>query len=348
MAYFEGMQERFAVVAIGGNAILQKGQDADPSVQMANLRAAVNNLAPALSRYRSFALTHGNGPQVGNDLIRSYQAHKAEGLAELGIADCGANTQGRIGHWIALQMHNHDRFRHYPVTCVLTHVRVEKNKFEPSEYTKYVGPWRPDTPEMRAALDRRGIVYRIPEGQSEKLRQVVPSPNPYAIEEFGTIANLLEIGVITICCGGGGIPVFDTSRSSAGDAGSEPQLVQSEVVIDKDRASSLLASQLLKYFNGADVELVILMDSKGLYRTSECRDEDFIPKMTLSELDQFLASTDLDPGSIRPKLEAIRDFLKSGGRRAFLGPLSDFAQVFDPDSDAGTVFLQSSQLGLYD
>lgn len=348
MTYLRGMQRRYGVIAIGGNAILRKGQPGDPDTQNENLRIAVGKLAVALDRYNSFALTHGNGPQVGNDLIRSASAFRLEKLPELGLTDCGANTQGRIGHWIIRQMKNHLRFREYPTACVLTHVYVEKDKFSRDEYTKYVGPWRPNDEETRRELDKRDIVYAVPDGQSERLRRVVPSPTPYAIEEFGIIASLLENGVVTICCGGGGIPVYDPARGKVRIEPGEEHFRQSEVVIDKDRASALLASSLLTYFDGADVELVILMDAKGLYRDARCREEDFIPRMTLKELREFLKSDELDPGSIRPKLEAIAQFLESGGRRAFLGPLADFEEVYDPESSVGTVFLQSGQLPLYD
>jgi len=348
MAYLEGMQERFAVIALGGNAILHKGQPADPSTQMANLRQAVDKLTAALDRYTAFALTHGNGPQVGNDLIRSYRAFEAEGLPELGLADCVANTQGRIGHWIIREMQNHPRFREHPIACVLTHVYVEKNRFTLDEYTKYVGPWRPDDEANRRELDKRGFVYKVPDGESGKIRRVVPSPKPYAIEEFGTIAALLENGAITICCGGGGIPVFKPRRGEPGTDACIDTFQPSEVVIDKDLTSSLLASNLLTYFDGAKIELVILMEAKGLYRTARCRDDEFIPTMTLRELETFLDDNSLDPGSIRPKLEAIRDFLKSGGRRAFLGPLDDFEKIFDAGSPVGTIFIQSPQLSLYD
>jgi len=348
MTYLRGMQRRYGVIAIGGNAILRKGQSADPDTQMSNLRIAVDKLAVALERYNSFALTHGNGPQVGNDLIRSASAYQLDNLPELGLADCVANTQGRIGHWIIRQMKNHLRFREYPTACVLTHVYVEKDSFSQEEYIKYVGPWRPNDEDTRRDLDNRGIVYAVPDGQSERLRRVVPSPMPYAIEEFGIIANLLENGVITICCGGGGIPVYDPARGKDRIEAEGDHFRQSEVVIDKDRASALLASNLLSYFDGVEVELVILMDAKGLYRDARCREEDFIPRMTLAELKEFLNNNDLDPGSIRPKLEGIAQFLESGGKRAFLGPLSDFEQVYIPDSPAGTVFVQTGQLGLYD
>lgn len=347
MAYLDGMQERFAVIALGGNAILRKGQTAEPSTQMKNLREAVGNLAPALDRYKSFAITHGNGPQVGFELIRSWLAYDIEGIPELGLTDCVANTQGCIGHWLLKEIKNNPKFRNFPVASILTHVYVEKNEFSDDEYTKYVGPWIPNTKAKREKLDKEGVKYRIPDGQTEKLRRVVPSPIPYKIEEFETIGSLIEKGVITICCGGGGIPVYDASRNSGKDSRSTEIFMQSEVVIDKDRVSALLASNILNYIEGSDVELVILMDSRGLYRDARCREEDFIPQMTLAELDHFISTGNLDSGTIGPKLEAIRFFLRAGGRRAYLGPLSDFPEVFDADSGIGTIFLQSPQLGLY-
>jgi len=348
MALLKGMQERYAVIALGGNAILRKGQSGEPSNQMANIRVAIDNLAPALERYRSFALSHGNGPQAGFDLIRSYLANREEGLPELGLADIVANTEGRIGHWILREMKNHPSFRNHPVACIMTHVYVEKNEFTPDEYTKYVGPWRPNTPQIREKLENRGIVYRIPEGQTEKLRQVVPSPKPTGINEFRIIANLLEYGTVTICCGGGGIPVFDPWHGRDRDNLSIDRFQQAHVVIDKDRASSLLASRLLNRFPDADVELVILMDANGLYRDSRCREQDFIPKMTLAELEDFIENTSLDKGTILPKLEAIRDFLSAGGDTAYLGPLENFKQIFDPAHPVGTTFVQTDQLGLYE
>lgn len=347
MAYLEGMQEHFAVIALGGNAILRKGQTAEPAVQMKNLRQAVNNLTPALDRYKSFAITHGNGPQVGFDLIRSELGHDIEGIPELGLADCVANTQGRIGHWLLKEIKNHPQFRTHPVASILTHVYVDKKEFSNDEYTKYIGPWIPNTKSKREKFDRHGIHYKIPDGQTERLRRVVPSPIPYKIEEFETIASLMAKGVITVCCGGGGIPIYDASRNGMNGAHTVERFMQSEVVIDKDRASALLAANIIDHIEGADVELVILMDSRGLFRDARCRDEDFIPQMTLAELNDFITCSNLDSGTIGPKLEAIQFFLQSGGRRAYLGPLAEFPEVFNPDSGIGTIFLQSPQLGLY-
>ena len=348
MSYLRGMKERFAVIAIGGNAILRKDQKADPAIQMANLNKAVDCLSSALDRYKSFALTHGNGPQVGNDLIRSYQAREAIGLAELGLTDSVANTQGRIGHWITKEMKNHPRFRIFPVVCVMTHVYVEKNEFSPDEYTKGVGPWFGNSEKLRREWKERKIIYRISSDESE-IRRVVPSPEPVAIEEFRAIADMIGSGTITICCGGGGIPIFNPTRGMENIDDSAVRFEQSEVVIDKDRVSALLASGLWNEsrFEGADIELVILMDAKGLFRDSRCRDEDFIQEMTLDELEKFIAETDLQEGTILPKLEAIRDFLHAGGREAYLGPLDGFEKVFKDDEPVGTRFTNSPQLHLY-
>jgi carbamate kinase len=345
MVYLDGMQERFAVIALGGNAILRKGQLADPSTQMANLRDAVANLSCALDYYKSFALTHGNGPQVGNDLIRSYAAHQLTNLPEIGLADCVANTQGRIGHWIVREMKNHSKFGMFPVTCVLTHVYVEKNNFTPDEYTKGVGPWLPNTEEARKDFESRGIMFTIGPDQGD-LRRVVPSPIPYAIEEFQTISRLIKGGFVTICCGGGGIPVYDAGRDGGASCDVD-HFQQSEVVIDKDRASALLASQLIESLDGAQVDLIILMEADGLYRDAKCRAEDFIPFMTLDELDLFLSEKDLDRGSIEPKLEAISFFLHNGGKNAYLGPLNGFEKMFTGAGGVGTRFTSAPQLNLY-
>ena len=161
------------------------------------------------------------------------------------------------------------------------------------------------------------------------------------------IARLVQGGAITICCGGGGIPVYNPDYGTNGTKGSGDHFQQSEVVIDKDRASALLASRLLDAFDGADVDLIILMEAKGLYKDARCRPEDHIPHMNLDELTLFLADSDLDRGSIKPKLEAIRYFLQSGGKNAYLGPLNGFEKMFNGLNNIGTRFSQTPQLNLY-
>lgn len=340
---------KIAVIALGGNAILRKGQEASPETQLTNLRVAVHHLEGAFNRYESFAITHGNGPQVGNDLIRSYAAADHEGLSELDLVDCGANTQGRIGHWLINEMKRNPVFSHSNVACVLTHVYVNKNTFSEDEYTKYVGPWRPNNPETKAKLDAKGIRYKSPAGSEDYIRRVVPSPHPYAIEEIGIINHLLTRGVITICCGGGGIPVYNPCYEGNinGGNGGDECFLRSEVVIDKDRASAILATTLIENNPTIDVEFIILANIKGLYRTAELKEEDFIQSMSLEELTDFMACTELDPGSIGPKVEAIHRFLSEGGRHAYFGPLDDFDNIFDPSSNVGTHFHNTPQIPMF-
>lgn len=345
MAYFRGMQEHFAVIALGGNAILRKGQTADPETQAKNLRRAVAKLVPALNIYSSFALTHGNGPQVGNDLTRSYAGRKLKGIPELSLADCVANTQGRIGHWILRELRNNPDFKTVPSACVLTHVYVEKNSFRKDEYTKGVGPWLPNTEGVRKDLESRGAVYSVSADRKE-LRMTVPSPRPVDIDEFRIISSLLRAGVITVCCGGGGIPLYNRDIAQ-GKSPVRGKTVQSNVVVDKDLASALLAVKLLEEYEGAEIDLIILMEQRGLFRDARCRSRDFIQEMTLAELDEFLESNELDRGSILPKLEAVKLFLEAGGKNAYLGPLDGFEEIFQPGSRVGTHFTQLPQLHLY-
>ncbi len=340
---------KLAVIALGGNAILRKGQKATPQVQLANIREAISSIEGALDFYDAFALTHGNGPQVGNDLIRSQAAFEHEGLEELDLVDCVANTQGRIGHWLIHEMKRNPVFAPRNIACVMTHVYVNKNTFKPDEYTKYVGPWRRNDPETRARLDARGINYKSPAGSEESIRRVVPSPSPYAIEEIEIIDDLLKLQIITICCGGGGIPVYNPAYEGNLDGGSkdDDKFRRTEVVIDKDRASSVLAVSLLERNPTIEVHLIILADIPGLYKTPELRDEEFIPEMSFEELTAFRASTKLDPGSMGPKVEAIHNFLDAGGRHAYLGPLDEFPLIFDPSSRVGTHFHRTEQLNIF-
>lgn len=334
-----------AVVALGGNAILRKGQSSDPSTQRANIATALKNLEPLLATYDSFALTHGNGPQVGNDLIRAHTAKQMKNLSRISLSDCGANTQGRIGHWIISEMKRNPKYSTRKIANIITHVYINQNQFTPEEHTKYVGPWLGPGEINWTKAKKRGIIYKAPEGQEELVRRVVPSPIPYKIEEIEIINNLIMQGVITICCGGGGIPVYDKSypqNIDSSDPKSEDRFIPSDVVIDKDRASAVLATSLLNMNPDSEVHLIILTDVNGLYKTADLREEDYISEMNLGEIDDFLANNDLDSGSIKPKLEAIRYFLKSGGKTAYLGSLSDY-----DSHNSGTRFSSIDQIQLF-
>jgi carbamate kinase len=334
-----------AVVALGGNAILRKGQDATPEIQRKNIADALVNLEPLLDKYDAFALTHGNGPQVGNDILRSLAAEKLENLPRISLADCGANTQGRVGNWIVLEMARNRHFSERKVANLITHVFVDKNEFTKEDYTKYIGPWLPSKEiDVQKELEK-GIVYKTPDGQTDSVRRVVPSPVPYRIAEIDVINDILGYGAITICCGGGGIPVYDPAYEGnldKCDPSSKERFIPSDVVIDKDYASAVLAASLSDLNPDWDVHLLILTDVKGLYQNAELRPEDFIGEMSLEEIENFIQRNSLDAGSIRPKLEAIRYFLRKGGKHAYLGSLTEF----DPDNP-GTHFFSVEQIKLF-
>ena len=338
-------KRQIAVLALGGNAILKKNQPCDPEVQCYNIAQALKSLEKLVNFYDSVALTHGNGPQVGNDLIRSHAARQHYKLPGIDIADCDANTQGRIGHWIIREMRRNPVFGQKKTACLITHVYVDKIHFTPDEYTKYVGPWLNPSDIDHEEAKRRGIVYKAPDGQNEKVRRVVPSPLPYRIEEIETINMLLNEGVITICCGGGGVPVYDPryeGNRDGFDPDSAEKFIPSDVVIDKDRASAVLAASLLEMNPDSEVHLIILTDVKGLFKTAQLNDKDFIREMSLESLDSFITQNTLDPGSIQPKLEAIQYFLKNGGKQAVLGSLDNF-DLANP----GTYFYSVKQIELF-
>jgi carbamate kinase len=333
------------VVALGGNAILRKDQTPDPETQRANIAEALKCLEPLLHKYDSIVLTHGNGPQVGNDLIRAHAAKQMRGLPRISLSDCGANTQGRIGHWIVTEMKRNHAFRTREIANLITHVYVDQCKFSEPEYTKYVGPWLSAGEINWLKAKQRGIVYKAPEGQDNQVRRVVPSPMPYRIEEIDIINSLVQKGIITICCGGGGIPVYDPSyegNKDNFDPDSEEKFIPTEVVIDKDRATAVLAASLLEMNPDIEIHLMILTDVKGLYKTAELKADDFISEMNLDEVNDFILQNKLDAGSIKPKLEAIRHFLNHGGKHAYLGNLCDFSA-----DSPGTHFYSIEQIKLF-
>ena len=189
-----------AVVALGGNAILRKDQRPDPDTQCSNIADALIALEPLLDKYDSFALTHGNGPQVGNDLIRAHAAKAVKGLPRISLADCGANTQGRIGHWIVREMKRNHAFMNRRIANIITHVYVDQSEFSADEFTKYVGPWLSAGEINWEKAKRRGIIYKAPDGHENKVRRVVPSPNPYRIEEIEIGTGFNINGTVTSDC----------------------------------------------------------------------------------------------------------------------------------------------------
>jgi carbamate kinase len=269
------------VVALGGNALMRPGERGTAAEQLANLRRAVAALEPLLAE-PGLVITHGNGPQVGNELLRQERA--AEEAPPLPLWLAVAQTQAEIGALISVELRPALDGRE--PACVLTHVRVAADDPAFDRPTKPIGPFY--SAEQAEALQReRGWVLVSDANRGH--RRVVPSPLPLEIVELDVIRRLAESAVV-IACGGGGIPVVRRGGRLAGV----------DAVIDKDRASALLA-------RGLDAErLVILTEVPAVYRNFGTPEQVEIETVSASDAEALLPT--LAEGSMRPKVEAALTF----------------------------------------
>jgi carbamate kinase len=249
------------------------------------------------------AIGHGNGPQVGFILRRSEIAHKVEGMHELTLDVCGADSQGAIGYALQQNLQNELRKRGIdkPVSTVITQVLVDRKDPAFENPTKPIGGFM-DQPEAQRRTDDLG--WDVVEDAGRGWRRVVASPYPVEVVEFASIKALVDTGVIVIAVGGGGIPVIDVG---------DRQFRGTAAVIDKDFASSLLA-QLLK----ADLLLISTAVEKVAINFGKPNQE-WVSHMTLAEVKKYLAEgTHFAKGSMEPKMQAIVWFLESGGKQAIV------------------------------
>lgn len=274
------------VVALGGNALIRPGDRGTATEQAARLREAAEPLAPLLAE-PLLVITHGNGPQVGNALLRQERA--ADEVPPLPLYLAVAQTQAEIGALIEAEL---GPSAGRPVACLLTHVVVAEDDPAFDRPTKPIGPFY--SREQAEVLEReRG--WTLVEEHGRGWRRAVPSPAPLEVVEVAQIRALLESGTIPVACGGGGIPV--TRRDA--------RLYGAEAVIDKDRASALLAAAL-----GA-ARLVILTDVGAVKRGFGTPGEEEVRELSLEEAEALLP--ELAAGSMRPKVEAAIAMARSGG-----------------------------------
>jgi carbamate kinase len=274
------------LIALGGNALIRAGERGTAAEQLANLRTACLALAPLLSDPR-VVITHGNGPQVGNALLRQERA--ADVAPPLPLYVAVAQTQAEIGALLAAELRPVAGRR---VTCLLTHVEVAADDPAFAEPTKPIGPFYSEE-EARRLERERG--WNVVSDAGRGWRRVVASPKPVEIVELESIRALLDAGDVVLAAGGGGIPVVRR----------EDRLKGIDAVIDKDRASALLAIAV-----GAE-RLVILTDVPALLRDFGEPGEAEIRELTVAEAEELLPQ--LAAGSMRPKLEAAIAFAATGG-----------------------------------
>jgi carbamate kinase len=270
------------VIALGGNA-LGSGTAAQ---QLEALRETCAAIEP-LVREGEVVVTHGNGPQVGNALLRQERA--ADEVPPLPLYLAVAQTQAEIGAMIETQLAGAVG---RPVACLLTHVHVDPDDPAFERPTKPIGPFYSDA-EAHALRQGRG--WQLVEDAGRGFRRVVPSPQPLDIVELSSIQALIATGAIAIACGGGGIPVVARDGYLKGV----------DAVIDKDRASALLARRL-----DAD-KLVILTEVPCVYRRWRKSNQEAVRELSAAEAEALLP--ELSEGSMRPKLEAAVDFARAGG-----------------------------------
>jgi carbamate kinase len=270
------------VVALGGNAVMRPGERGTAAEQLANLRRAVTALEPLLAK-PGLVITHGNGPQVGNELLRQERAAKEAPPLPLWLAV--AQTQAEIGALIAAELR--PALGERQTACVLTHVRVAADDAAFDRPTKPIGPFYSAEQAERLERDRG---WALAADANRGHRRVVPSPTPLEIVELAAIRLLAGAGTVTIACGGGGIPVVRRGgRLSGVDA-----------VIDKDRASALLAREL------EAERLIILTEVPAVYRSFGEEDQEEIRELSRSDAGALLPQ--LAEGSMRPKIESALGF----------------------------------------
>jgi carbamate kinase len=296
------------VTALGGNALLRRGEPLTAENQRKNVKIACEALAPIAMQHQ-LVIGHGNGPQVG---LLSLQQTAYAKVEPYPFDVLGAETEGMIGYMIEQELGNLLPFER-PFATLLTMIEVDPADPAFKEPTKFIGPVY-DKPDADRLAAEKGWTFK-PDG--DKWRRVVPSPLPKRIFELRPIKWLLEKNTIVIAAGGGGIPTMY-------EPGKDRHLIGVECVIDKDLASELLAREL-----GADL-LVILTDADAVYLDWGTPSQRAIRRASPDALEAF----SFPAGSMGPKVEAACRFVRLTGRRAAIGALADLSRIID--GEAGT------------
>mgnify|MGYP001766085813 FL=1 len=297
------MTKRLAVVAVGGNSLILDPKRVTVEDQYLAAAETAKHIADMIEAGWDVAIGHGNGPQVGFLLRRSEIAHKYEGMHEVPLDTCGANTQGSIGYWIqqALQNELVRRGIKKPVATVVTQVKVDVNDTAFQHPTKPIGGFMD---EAEAKKREAELGWNIVEDSGRGWRRVVASPIPVEVVEIEAVRALIAAGVVVVTVGGGGIPVIDN-----GAGGCEGVAA----VIDKDYASSLLSTLI-----NADLFVISTAVEKIAINFGK-PDQKWLDRMTLAEAKAYLAEgVHFAKGSMAPKIQAIINFLEAGGKEALV------------------------------
>jgi len=304
--------KKTAVLALGGNAIIKAGEKGTISQQFANTRDSLGGIVELISQGYRLAITHGNGPQVGN-LLRQQEAGEKEGLAPLPLGVLNAATEGTMGYMIEqslqnkLHLHGIDK----QVITLISQVVVDRNDPSMLNPTKYVGSTYYSAEQAEEL--KKTLGWTMKEDSGKGFRRVVPSPLPQKIIPADTIKELVKRGEIVIAVGGGGIPIYveDDGTYEGVDA-----------VIDKDFASALLAINI-----EADLFVILTgVDKVAVdYGKESQRDLDL---MTVAEAKRYYEEKQFPAGSMGPKIKAAIDFIERGGKEVLITSIDRIVEAF--------------------
>lgn len=299
------MSGKTTVVALGGNAISREFEEGNIYQQFANTRKSLVGVAELVQQGCKVAITHGNGPQVGNYMIRVEESRNSVPPIPLGVAV--ADVEGGMGYMISQTMMNKLKTRSLKHNVVVIVTQVLVNKDDPSidNPDKFIGPYYDESEVDRLTKERKWILKK---DANQKWRRVVPSPVPIAIIEKDVIKQLISENNVVIAAGGGGIPVYYTS---------EGKLEGLDAVIDKDRTAAILANDI-----HAD-DLIIMTATEYAYINFGKDDQKPLKKITVKEAKNYYNDGHFPPGNMGPKIEAAISFVEHGGKRAIITSLEN-------------------------
>ena len=313
--------DKVAVVALGGNAITRKGQEDTIARQFANTRKSLEPIVKLIRDGYKLAITHGNGPQVGNALLRVELARGKAPILPLGI--CVADLQGGMGYMITQSLQNrlHREGIKRPVVTIVSQMIVDRNDPALSNPTKFIGQFYTREQARRMVEESSWIVK---EDSDRGWRRVVPSPHPLRLVAGETIKQLVLEGTIVITAGGGGIPVYTQEDGSYEGV---------DAVIDKDLGAAVMASDI-----GAGL-LLNLTDVNKVALNYGKEDQKALDRLTVAEAKEYLAQGHFPPGSMGPKIEAAISFLEKGGKEVVISSIEEGYEAVT--GDAGTTIVPS-------
>lgn len=310
--------DKLVVIALGGNALQVSGEAPSYENQRKNVEVATEKIVELVEDGYKVVITHGNGPQVGRMLIQQAKAESDE-TPSFPFDAVDAMSQATIGYQIEQVLQNAFRKKaiNKKVTTVLTQVVVDENDCAFEDLTKPIGPFY--SKEEAEKLEKEsGFTFK--QDSDRGYRRVVASPQPQKIVEFGAIKALIDNGDIVVCCGGGGIPVFDTEAGYVG----------TPAVIDKDKATNLLAKELKADY------LVILTAVREAMINYGTENQQALNVVSSEDMLKYAGEGHFAPGSMLPKVEATVDFATATGNKAIITTLDAIHEAIETEK-VGTI-----------